>query len=181
MKSPGQSTPTAPCGGRNQKRDVHCFRIECMRQARDVGSRAFDPEGVGVAEKERLLSEERQGALDAAALVEERGALVGDENSRRAARGEMRLDLIGVPVDVDDCAFDAVLGQPIEAMIDQGPAADLDQRLRQHVRDRAHARAQTRSEHHGGLGNGRAHRRSLRGSCGAGSSGGGPSARGRWV
>ena len=94
--------------------------------------------------------------------------------------GEMRLDLVGVPVDVDDRPLDAVLGQPIEAMIDERPAADLDQGLRQRIGDRPHARSQTRGEHHGGLGRGRGHRRSLRGSCGADPSNGWPSARGRW-
>ena len=64
----------------------------------------------------------------------------------------MRLDLIGEPVHVDDRPLDAVLGQAVEAMIDQGPAADLDQRLRQRLGDRPHARAETGGEHHGRLG-----------------------------
>ena len=64
-------------------------------------------------------SDRRQRALDAAALVEELRPLVGDEDLRRFAAREMRLDLIGVPMDVDDRPFDAVLGQAVEAMIDQ--------------------------------------------------------------
>ena len=44
--------------------------------------------------------------------------------------GEMRLDLVGEPMHVDDRPLDAVLGQAIEAIIDQRAAVDLDERLR---------------------------------------------------
>ena len=51
---------------------------------------------------------------------------------------EMRLDLVGEPMHVDDRPLDAVLGQAVEGMIDERPAADLDQRLRQRLGDRPH-------------------------------------------
>src|ERR1043166_126044 len=43
--------------------------------------------------------------------------------------GEMALDLVGEVMDVDHRALDALLGQPVEHVIDQRLAADLDQRL----------------------------------------------------
>ena len=43
-------------------------------------------------------------ALDAAALIEELGPLVRDDDLWPAARGKMRLDLVGKPMDIDDRA-----------------------------------------------------------------------------
>ena len=46
------------------------------------------------------------------------------------ARGEMPLDLVGEVVNIDDRALDAGFRQPVEHVIDQRLAGDLDQRLR---------------------------------------------------
>ncbi len=43
---------------------------------------------------------------------------------------QMRLDLVGEPVHVDDRAGDAVVGEAVEAMVDERPARHLDERLR---------------------------------------------------
>ena len=48
--------------------------------------------------------------------------------------GEMRLDLVGEIMDVDDRLFEAGLGEPVEHMVDQGFAADGDERLGDRVR-----------------------------------------------
>ena len=129
-----------------------------------------------------LCADQRQDALDPAALVEKLAALVRNDDPRTLAIGEMRFDPVGEPVDVDDRRLDAVLGQPIETMVDQRPSADLDQRLRQRLGDRAHALAETRSEHHGRFRYRRAHVVPFLNAApqGAGGSGSGPSARGRW-
>ena len=52
---------------------------------------------------------------------------------------------------VDDRLRDAIFGETIEAMIDQRFARHLDQRLRQGLRQRPHARAEAGGEHHRGL------------------------------
>ena len=65
-------------------------------------------------------------------------------------------------VDVDHRGSHACVGQPVERVVDQRSAADLDERLRKGGRDRAHALAETGGEHHGGVTMGRtifAHRR----------------------
>ena len=63
----------------------------------------------------------------------------------------MRLDLIGEVMHVDHRRLDAITGEAVEAMIDQRAAGDLYQRLRDRPRQRQHARAQTRGEHHRGF------------------------------
>jgi len=55
----------------------------------------------------------------------------------------MGLDQIGEVVDVDHDFSDAGALQPVEAMIDEGAAGDLDQRLRRGDGDRSHALAET--------------------------------------
>ena len=77
------------------------------------------------------LAEQRQRPLDAAAGLKQRVALVGDDDLRRAAGLQMRLDPVGEMVDVDDGRLDAGRGEAVEAMVDQRAAADLDERLRQ--------------------------------------------------
>src|SRR3984957_19452092 len=149
-----------PRAGRNQQQDVHRLWIETSGQARNIRARPLDPEGVGVADQERIPADQRQGALDPAALVEQLRALVGDDDLRRPALGELRLDLVGKPMHVDDRPLAPVLRQPIEAIIEERPAMNLDQRLRQRLRDRPHACPQSGGEHHGRLRNGKAHRAS---------------------
>ena len=51
----------------------------------------------------------------------------------------MRFDATGEVVDVDDGPPDADLRQPIEAMVDQCPAANFDERFRGRGGERPHA------------------------------------------
>ena len=71
------------------------------------------------------------------------------DDLRARARGEVALDLLGEVMHIDHRALDARLGQPVEHVIDQRLAGDLDQRLRHLVGERAHARAEAGGEHHG--------------------------------
>src|SRR6202165_3876180 len=57
--------------------------------------------------------------------------------------------LIGEMMDVDDPELDFGGRQSIERMIDQGLAADLDQRLGHALGERPHADAETGGQHHG--------------------------------
>ena len=56
---------------------------------------------------------------------------------------------VGEIVHVDDGAGDALRDQLVEHAIDQGAAADFDQRLGPRVGQRLHARAEARGEQHG--------------------------------
>ena len=80
--------------------------------------------------EERRGAEQRQRLDDAAAGIEQFVALVGDDDLRRPAAGEMALDLVGEMMDVDHGGLDAGRRQPVEHVIDQRLAADRDQRLR---------------------------------------------------
>ncbi len=71
----------------------------------------------------------------------------------------MSFDQVGVMVQIDDGAFDAGLGQPVEHMVEHGAAGDFDEGLGQKIADRSHALAEPRRKHHGGLGNGTRWRR----------------------
>ncbi len=64
----------------------------------------------------------------------------------------MRLEPVGESVDVDHDPLDALGLQPIEQMIDQRLARDLDQGFGPIVRQWPHAGAEARGQHHGGLG-----------------------------
>ena len=68
---------------------------------------------------------------------------------RALPRRQMALDLVGQVMHVDDRALDAGVGQPVEHVVDQRLAADLDQRLRNLAVERAHARAEPGRQHHG--------------------------------
>src|SRR5262249_1878176 len=87
----------------------------------------------------------------AAAGAEQLAALVGDDDLRPLAAGEMALDLVRKVMDVHDRALDALRGEPVEHVVDQRLAADRHQRLRQLAVERAPARAEAGGEHHGAL------------------------------
>jgi hypothetical protein len=89
-----------------------------------------------------------------AAGTEELFALIGDDHFRPFARSKMRFELIGEMMEIDDRRTHVSRRQAIEHMVDQGPAHDLDQRLRPAIGERPHARAEARREHDRGLGHG---------------------------
>ena len=90
----------------------------------------------------------------AAAGAEQQAALVGDDDLRLRAAGEMALHLLGEVMDIDHRAFDAASGQPVEHMIDERLAGDFDQRFGPRGGERLHARADTGGQHHGMAGRG---------------------------
>ena len=57
----------------------------------------------------------------------------------RGAAGEMRFDLIGQMMHVDDRRADSGLRKTVEQMVDHRFAADFDERLRDRLRQRPHA------------------------------------------
>ena len=108
-----------------------------------------------------------QRMLDAAAGFQRLGAFVGNDQARQdpcgVARLQMRFQAVGEGVDVDHRDLDTDLRQAIEHMVDQRPAADLDQRLGPVVGQGAHTGAQTGGQHHGDFW--RAHGRASAGTC----------------
>ncbi len=127
-------------------------RIEGLRQPREIGLHAVDPDGVGIDQEERRRAQFRQRLFDAAAGAEQQAALVGEHDMRARAGGEMPLQCIGQMMDVDHGAVDAGLRQAIEHVVDQRLAGNRHQRLWQRVGERAHAQAQSGSEHHRSVG-----------------------------
>ncbi len=62
---------------------------------------------------------------DAAALVEQPLALIGDDDLRRCASAQVVDDEVRQPVHVDDCFRDAGLAESVERMVDQRAPATL--------------------------------------------------------
>ena len=113
-----------------------------------MGFGAFDPESIGVAEKEWRIAENGQRLFDRAALIEQQIALVGNDDPGRAVIGEMRFDLISQMMHVDDRRADSGERKTIEKMIDHRLAADLDERLGDRLRQRPHPHAAPRRKNH---------------------------------
>ncbi len=65
-----------------------------------------------------------------------------------AVSGEMGFDLIGQMMHVHDRRADPGKRKPIEKMVDHRLAADLDERLRDRLRQRPHPDAATRRKNH---------------------------------
>ena len=99
--------------------------------------------------EERRAAELRQGVDDAAAGAKEPRAFVRNHDLGRLAIGEMRFDLVGEVMHIDDGGGDAGMRQLVEHVVDQRLAGDRDQRLRHVVRQRTHARAEAGGHHHG--------------------------------
>ena len=72
----------------------------------------------------------RQRLLHAAAGFEQLRRARRRSRCAASRRPQVRLDLIGEVMDVDDRGLDAGLGQPVEDVVDQRSAADPHQRLR---------------------------------------------------
>ena len=98
--------------------------------------------------KERFLAELGQRLHHATRGAEQFTALIGDDDVRPPAGGEMPLDLIGEVVNVHDRALDPLLRQAVEGIVDQSFAADLYERLGYLAVVRPHARAEPGREHH---------------------------------
>ena len=84
---------------------------------------------------------------DAATGFQQQAALIGDDDFGRGALLQMRFELVGVVMHVDDGARDAGGGQPVEHVIDQRAPGERHERLGDVVRQRPHARAEPGCEH----------------------------------
>ncbi len=82
-----------------------------------------------------------------AAGVEQRAALVRDGDAGRLARAQMRLDLIGEVMDIDDRLGHASFGEAVKHAVEERSPPEAYQRLGQRVGQRAHALAETGREH----------------------------------
>lgn len=102
--------------------------------------------------KKRRRAEFGQGFLDAAAGPQQQPAFVGDHDLRTLARREMLLHLFGEVVHIDHSLLDAGVGEPVEHMIDQRPARDLDQRFRGRIREGPHTSSESCGKDHGAAG-----------------------------
>src|ERR1700730_6435498 len=136
----------------DQKQRIHADRIKAFGQQTKIGLYAVDPDRVGIDVKERITAQQRQGLDHSAGSAEQLAPLIRDDNGRVGAGSEMPLDQIGKVMDVYDNALDLLLRQPVERIIDEGLAGDLDQWLRHLLVERLHARSQPGSERHGALG-----------------------------
>ena len=63
-------------------------------------------------------------------MVEQLVALVRNRDGRGGAAREMSLDLVGMVMDVDDRVVHAGVVQTVEHVVQHGPPADRDERLR---------------------------------------------------
>src|SRR5262245_52308955 len=120
-----------------------------------IGRRLQAPERkvgphVAVDDEEWLVAQERQRGEQAAPRAERLGPLiaVADRDAARAAVPERLADAIAVPGQVDDDVAHAEVDERGEVILDQPVAADLEQRLRQLLRQRAHALAAAGREDH---------------------------------
>ena len=93
----------------------------------------------------------RQSFANPAARFENALPLIGDDNARRYPAPKVGLDLVGEMMDVDDGALDTGLGETVQRMIEKRPSCELNERLRNAVRQRTHARTKSRCEHHRGV------------------------------
>ena len=98
--------------------------------------------------EERLAFEQRHRLGDRAAGVEDRVAFVADADFDVLARLQMRHELVGQIVHVDDDEIHAVLDKAVDRIVDQRLALQLDQRLRTRRGQRRHARAEPRGQDH---------------------------------
>ncbi len=136
-------------GAVDQQHAIDLGRIECGDQPRERRPRAVHPERVAVDHEEWRGAQQVERRLHAAAGLQQRG-LAAQDGARAGARREMRGDPVGVPVGVHHDGLHARLGQPIERVVDQRPAAERQQRLGGAVGERAHAGADTGGQQHGG-------------------------------
>jgi hypothetical protein len=135
-------------GRREQEKHVHCRSIERLGEPHEVRLDAVEPHRVGIDQEEWRRAKLRQRLGDAAAGAEQGPALVGDDDPRPLAPGEMAFKRVGKIVHVDHGALDAGVGQSIERVVDQRFAAHLHQRLGDVAVVRAHPRAKPGRKHH---------------------------------
>ncbi len=147
----GPLEAVAAFAGRQQHGDVHLRGVEGVGQGLERGDLALDPGGVDVGHKDRIGPQQGQGVGDAAAGIQQAGALVGDQDLGAAPAGrQVRLNLVGEVVDVDDRAGHPRRRQAVEHVVDQGAAGHLDQGLGPVVGQGPHAGAEAGGQDHGG-------------------------------
>ncbi|MNS90652.1 hypothetical protein D3C72_1247120 [compost metagenome] len=136
-----------------QQGGVHALGVP---QADEIRQRVapVDPDAVDIGDEDGIVAEQGTGLLQAAAGLQQFGALVGDDDGGTGAGGQMAFQPVGEPVDIDHGLLNTGLGQPVEDVVDQGASADLHQGLGPVVGQGAHPRAEPGGEDHGGLGGG---------------------------
>ena len=91
--------------------------------------------------KEWRIAEVRQGSFDAATGPEQQSSLVGDHDFRALTMCKMSLQLFGEVMHVDDRLLDPSVSEPIEHVIDERLAGNLDERFGRRIGQGPHARA----------------------------------------
>src|SRR5690606_27104872 len=106
-------------GGRQgeQEKAVHPLGIETLRQSDEIGLYAVDPDAVGVVDQEGLLAELRQSLLHAASGIQKLLPLVGYQDAGALAGLQMRDDLVGEVMHVDDRLGNSCFGDAVEGVV----------------------------------------------------------------
>src|SRR6202022_1434925 len=110
-----------------QEDRVHAGGIEGVREAKQSGFLAVEPEYVAVHDKKRL-AEQWQGAGDAPARVEQLRFL-GKLDLRMGTAGKVLCHHCRLVMNVDDDALHPGECQAVNRVVDQGATVDLDERL----------------------------------------------------
>ena len=121
--------------------DQHQVRERAWRRL-ERAQRKVRPD-VAVQDQERLLAEQRQRRIDAAAGAERFRSFraVADRDAARRAVAERLADPVAEPGQVDHDFANAEIDERGEVVLDEAVAADLEQRFRQFLGQRAHALA----------------------------------------
>ena len=132
-----------------QQQRVHLVVVPTAgEQAKPVGG-AVDPVIVAVDHQEWVAVDHRRRLDQPAAGLEQKFAFVGDGDREIRRLGcEMGFKRIGEIVDVDHQLADPGSAQPVEHMIDQRLAGQLDQRLGPGRGQRPHPLAQASGHDH---------------------------------
>ncbi len=138
-----------PLARDDQQQAIHCRIVPRLGEADEGVDALIAPHIVGIDAEKGVGLEQRLGAHQAAAGLEQRVALVGNDDGQvtRMFR-QMRLDHPGAIMDVDDDPPHPGGAQMIQHMVDQRRAADTNERLGPIIGQRAHARAQPSRHDH---------------------------------
>ena len=121
---------------------------QCSAMLTRLGLESLDPERIGVEHEERFIPQIRQRMDDAAARIEQLRPFVGNDDSRRDPSCQMRLDLVGEIMDIDDRRLNVGACQGVQRVIDQCLAANPHQRLGYALGDRPHPLAKAGGKQH---------------------------------
>ena len=135
-------------GGREQHQRVHLPCVPSGRQLRQRRSCAFHPHRIRIVGVERLTPENGKRLEDTAAGIEQRLALVGDDEFRVLAFGQMGFHHLRMMMHIDHDGGDTGADQPVDGMVYQCAAVHHHKRLRSVVGQRAHPCAEPGGHDH---------------------------------